>query len=127
MVLVFQLAHYRDQPTDGTLALNGYGPPEATWPGTREFGGPREIRRFTASAGGSLWPIPKRQAMCEGLRGDTSWGVGIVSFAWAQTFVAVADTPSRVDCATPDGVLRGAAIVSAAARGKGDTAFRAPL
>jgi hypothetical protein len=51
---------------------------------------------------------------------------GIVSLAWAQTFVAVADT-SRVDCATPDGVLRGAAIVSAAARGKGDTAFRAPL
>ena len=26
MVLVFQLAHYRDQPTDGTLALNGYRP-----------------------------------------------------------------------------------------------------
>ena len=26
------LAHYRDQPTDGTLALNRYGPPKATWP-----------------------------------------------------------------------------------------------
>jgi hypothetical protein len=104
MVLVFQLAHYRDQPTDGTLALNGYGPPEATWPGTR---GIRWTRRFTASTRGSLWPIPKRQAMCEGLGGDTSWSGGIVSLAWAQTFVAVADTPSRVDYATPDRVLRG--------------------
>ena len=28
------------------------------------------------------------QAMCEGLRGDTSWSGGIVSLAWAQTFVA---------------------------------------
>jgi len=47
------------------------------------------------------------QAMCEGLRGDTSWSGGIVSLAWAQTFVEVADTPSRVDYATPDRVLRG--------------------
>ena len=107
MVLVFQLAHYRDQPTDGTLALNRYGRPEATWPGTRGIRWTREIRRFTASAGGSLWPIAKRQAMCEGLRGDASWSGGIVSLAWAQTFVAVADTPSRVDYATPDRVLRG--------------------
>jgi hypothetical protein len=30
-----------------------------------------------------------------------------LSLAWAQTFVAVADTPSRVDYATRDGVLRG--------------------
>jgi len=45
--------------------------------------------------------------MCEGLGGDTSWSGGIVSLAWAQTFVAVADTPSRVDYATPDRVLRG--------------------
>ena len=56
--------------------------------------------------GGSLWPIPKRQAMCEGLRGDTSWSGCIVPLAWAQTFVAIADTPSRIDYATPDRVLR---------------------
>src|SRR5580704_7159984 len=98
MVLVFQLAHYRDQPTDGALALNRYRPPEATWPWTRGIRWTREIQRFTASAGGSLWPIPipKRLAMCEGLRGDTSWSGGIVSLAWARTFVAVADTSSRV-------------------------------
>ena len=55
---------------------------------------------------GSLWPIPKRQAMCEGLRGDTSWSGSIVPLAWAQNFVAIADTPSRIDYATPDRVLR---------------------
>ena len=31
---------------------------------------------------------PETEAMCEGLHGDTSWSGGIVSLAWAQTFVA---------------------------------------
>lgn len=38
--------------------------------------------------------------------GDTSWSGCIVPLAWAQTFVAIADTPSRIDYATPDRVLR---------------------
>jgi hypothetical protein len=76
-------------------------------PGLGGFSGLGRFEGFTASAGGSLWPIAKRQAMCEGLRGDASWSGGIVSLAWAQTFVAVADTPSRVDYTTPDRVLRG--------------------
>ena len=126
MVLVFQLAHYRDQPTDGALALNRYRPPEATWPWTRGIRWTREIRRFTVSAGGSLWPIPKRQAMCEGLRGDASWSGGIVSLAWAQTFGAVADT--RVALTTPHliGYCAGSNSIGRRTR-KGDTAFPAPL